>query len=89
MALRARTILFTDKVQSVENVLMSMASWETKTLNASVGFTRNGWQAMVWGRNLTNNDYLLSAFPWVAQAGSFSGYPNQPQTYGLTVRKEF
>ena len=81
--------LFTDKVQSVENVLASIASRETKTLNASVGFTRNGWQAMVWGRNLSNDDYLLSAFPSVAQAGSFSGYPNQPRTYGLTVRKEF
>ncbi len=81
--------LFTDNVQVVENVLASIASREVKTLNASVGLTRNGWQFMVWGRNLNDGDYLLSAFPSVAQSGSFSGYPNQPRTYGLTVRKEF
>ena len=73
----------------VENVLASIASREVKTLNASVGMTLNGWQFMLWGRNLNDGDYLLSAFPSVAQAGSFSGYPNQPRTYGLTVRKEF
>ncbi len=81
--------LFTDKVQVVENVTAAIASREVKTLNASVGLMRNGWQFMVWGRNLNDGDYLLSAFPSVAQAGSFSGYPNQPRTYGLTVRKEF
>ncbi|MSQ92187.1 MAG: hypothetical protein EXR87_04530 [Gammaproteobacteria bacterium] len=60
-----------------------------KTLNASVGLMRNGWQFMVWGRNFNDGHYLLSAFPSVAQAGSFSGYPNQRRAYGLTVRKEF
>lgn len=81
--------LITDKVQSVENVLASIASRQVSTLNASIGVTRNGWEAMLWGRNLTDDNYLLSAFPSVAQAGSFSGYPNQPRTYGLTLRKQF
>jgi outer membrane receptor protein involved in Fe transport len=81
--------LFTDKVQVVENVTAAIASREVKTLNASIGLMRNGWQLMVWGRNLNDDNYLQSAFPSVAQAGSFSGYPNQPRTYGLTVRKEF
>ena len=31
----------------------------------------------------------MAAFPAVAQLGSFSGYPNQPATYGVTVRKSF
>jgi outer membrane receptor protein involved in Fe transport len=44
---------------------------------------------MLWGRNLTDDEYLLSAFPTVIQAGSFSGYPNEPRTFGLTVRKRF
>jgi len=31
----------------------------------------------------------LSAFPSTVQPGSYSGYPTQPRTYGLTVRKYF
>jgi iron complex outermembrane receptor protein len=31
----------------------------------------------------------LSAFPTVAQSGSYSGYPNAPRTYGVTLRKAF
>ena len=49
----------------------------------------NGFEALLWGRNLTNDEYLVSAFPSVAQNGSYSGYPNRPRTYGLTVRKYF
>ena len=49
----------------------------------------NGLELMLWGRNLNNDEYLTSAFPAVAQLGSFSGYPNQPRTYGLTLRKNF
>ena len=63
---------------------------EVNTVNASTGLAwDNGFEVMLWGRNLTNDEYLLSAFPSVAQAGSFSGYPNQPRTYGVTVRKYF
>ena len=44
---------------------------------------------MLWGRNLNDDDYLLSAFPSVAQAGSFSGYPNEPRPYGVTLSMRF
>jgi iron complex outermembrane receptor protein len=54
-----------------------------------VGFSLSSWDVMVWGRNLTNNDYIIQTFPSVAQSFSVSGYPNQPRTYGLTVRKNF
>jgi len=81
--------LYESKVQAVDNLPMSLASRQVNTLNASVGFAREGWDFMVWGRNLTDDNYLLSAFPAVAQTGSFSGYPNQPRTYGVTVRKNF
>ena len=73
-----------------ENVPMSVASREVSTINASVGIRwENGFEAMLWGRNLTDDEYLQSSFPSVAQPGSYSGYPNQPRTYGLTVRKYF
>ena len=60
------------------------------SLNAS--FTvrlTNGLDVGVWGRNLTNAQYLTTIFPAVAQSGSVSGYPSQPRTYGGTVRFKF
>ena len=69
----------------------SLASRGTDNLNASLGFSseNGGWDAMLWGRNLTDHESLISAFPTTAQPGSFSGYPNAPRTYGLTLRKNF
>jgi len=62
---------------------------KVNSLTASAGFTRDDWTLMIWGRNLSNNNYLTASFPGVAQAGTVSGYPNEPRTYGITVRKEF
>ncbi len=82
--------IYEDEVQVIENVPASIASREVSTLNASMGLAwDNGFEAMLWGRNINNDEYLLSAFPAVAQDGSYSGYPNQPRTYGLTLRKYF
>ena len=84
---------YEDEVQVIENVPASVASREINTVNASIGLAwDNGFEAMLWGRNVTNDEYLLSAFPSVAQnvpPGAYSGYPNQPRTYGLTLRKYF
>src|SRR3546814_5147531 len=63
---------------------------EVNSLNAS--FTvrlTNGLDVGVWGRNLTNAQYLTTIFPAVAQSGSVSGYPSQTRTYGGTVRFKF
>jgi len=82
--------IYEDEVQVIENTPSSIASREVSTINASTGLSwDNGLEVMLWGRNLNNDEYLMSAFPSVAQAGSYSGYPNQPRTYGLTVRKYF
>ncbi|MCH9004896.1 MAG: TonB-dependent receptor [Proteobacteria bacterium] len=82
--------LYEDKVPVISNTPASIASREVSTFNASAGLAwDNGFEVMLWGRNLNNDEYLTSAFPSVAQAGSFSGYPNQPRTYGVTVRKYF
>jgi outer membrane receptor protein involved in Fe transport len=82
--------IFEDEVRVIANTPASIASREVSTINASAGLAwDNGFEAMLWGRNINNDEYLLSAFPSVAQEGSFSGYPNQPRTYGLTVRKYF
>lgn len=82
--------VYDDEVQIVANVPSSIASREVNVVNASFGLAwDNGFEAFVWGRNITNDEYLLSAFPSVAQAGSFSGYPVQPATYGVTFTKIF
>ncbi len=82
--------VYDDNVPIVENVASSVASRKVSTFNASIGFEwENGFEAMLWGRNINNDNYLLSAFPSVAQAGSFSGYPNEPRTYGVTLTKRF
>jgi iron complex outermembrane receptor protein len=63
----------------------------TKNFNMSIGFNHapSGVEVMLWGRNLTNHQSLLSAFPTAAAPGSFGGYPNVPKTYGLTARATF
>jgi len=82
--------IYEDEVPVIENVPADIASREVSTFNTSIGLSwDNGFEAMLWGRNINNDEYLLSAFPSVAQAGSYSGYPNQPRTVGLTVRKYF
>lgn len=65
-------------------------SREVNELNASAGFvTTNGLELSVWARNLFDEQRITTAFPSVAQAGSISGYPSQPRTYGVTLRKRF
>ena len=82
--------LFESDTQVVDNVSAAVASSEVNVLNLSIGYeTENGFQAMFWARNLTDDQYYLSAFPTVIQPGSFSGYLSPPRTYGVTVRKTF
>ncbi|WP_254913042.1 TonB-dependent receptor [Novosphingobium sp. B 225] len=60
---------------------------EVSEVNASLTYAMaSGLELSVWGRNLTNDRYLLSLFDSVAQPGSISGYPNQPRTWGGSVR---
>jgi iron complex outermembrane receptor protein len=85
--------IYESEVQVIENVPESDATREVSTFNASFGLAwDNGFEAMLWGRNITNDEYLVQAFPSVAQNSpccSYSGYPNQPATYGVTLRKYF
>lgn len=59
-------------------------------VDASITYAmKNGLELSIWGRNLTNDRYLISIFDSPAQKGSVSGYPNQPRTYGGSVRYRF
>lgn len=80
-----------EDVAIADLIPISLASRGSDNVNASLGFSSvdGGWDAMFWGRNLTDHESLISAFPTTASPGSFSGYPNAPRTYGLTLRKNF
>jgi outer membrane receptor protein involved in Fe transport len=80
--------------QVIINVPEDVASREVNMVNASMGLRwANGFEAMLWGRNLTDDEFLQSAFPTtfqnLAQPFTYSGYPNQPRTYGVTFRMYF
>jgi iron complex outermembrane recepter protein len=65
-------------------------SREVNEVNAATGFENdNGVSVAIWARNLLDEQRITTAFPSVAQAGSISGYPSQPRTYGVTLRKRF
>jgi iron complex outermembrane receptor protein len=81
--------LYADNIQLIDNVPAEVASQKISTLNASTGVSFSGWDVSVWCRNLNNDNYLVLAFPSVAQPGSYSGYTNPPRTFGLTLRKNF
>ena len=83
--------VFETEVPLVDNVPASLASRGSKNVNLSLGLNHepSGLELMLWGRNLTNYESLISAFPTTAAPGSFSGYPNPPRTYGLTLRGNF
>jgi iron complex outermembrane receptor protein len=86
--------VYESEVQVISNVPTDIASREVNMINASLGFRwENGFEATLWGRNLGDDEFLQSAFPTtfqnLAEPFSYSGYPNQPRTYGLTLRKYF
>ncbi|MCA3254123.1 MAG: TonB-dependent receptor, partial [Alphaproteobacteria bacterium] len=61
-----------------------------ESLNASIAFKmENGFEFMIWGRNLTEPKFNPTIFPSVAQSGSLSGYPSGPKTYGGSIRYRF
>ncbi len=80
--------------QVISNVPESVASREVSMINASAGVRwDNGFEVMLWGRNLNDDEFLQSAFPTtfqnLAQPFTYSGYPNQPRTWGITMRMYF
>jgi outer membrane receptor protein involved in Fe transport len=82
--------VFDDEVQLVENVAAIDASREVSTINASIGVAwENGFEVLLWGRNINDDDYFTSAFPTTVQSDRVSIYPSQPRTYGLTMTKYF
>lgn len=63
---------------------------EVNLVNASLTLSlENGFEVGAWARNLLNDKYIITVFDGVAQAGTVSGYPSAPRTYGGVVRYKF
>lgn len=63
---------------------------EVNLVNGSMIFQmENGLEIGAWARNLLNDQYIITVFDGVAQAGTVSGYPSAPRTYGGLVRFRF
>ena len=59
-------------------------------VNLRGGFrSKDGWQVLVWSRNLFNKDYFefLTATP--GNSGLYVGLPGDPRTVGVTLRLGF
>jgi iron complex outermembrane receptor protein len=82
---------YSSKDQVISSVPPNVGTWGNFAVNASLGFvsTMHQAEAMLWVRNLTNYRTMVNEFPTVAQTGSYSGYPNEPRTFGITLRKQF
>ncbi len=79
---------YEDEVQVVNNIAGVLR--DTSIFNGAIGFSLDeSLDLRFWGRNLFNHETFTSAFPGVVQAGTVNAYPNQPRTYGVSLRKSF
>ncbi len=63
---------------------------EVNLVNGSITLQLdNGVEIGAFARNLLDNREILTIFPGVAQAGTISGYPNVPRTFGGVARFKF
>lgn len=51
-----------------------------------IGAADESWSLELWGRNLTDEDYIQVGFDGPFQAGSFNAFLGTPRTWGLTLR---
>ena len=79
---------FEDEYAITDAVPASVASREADDINASIGLENDGWIFNLWGRNLTDNEYMVSAAGAPIAFGSFFGYYGNPRTFGLSITKK-
>lgn len=82
---------YQSKTQLTEVVPANISTYGVSNVNASLGFSLipQKVELLFFVRNLTKNNQITFAFPAVAQVGSYSGFLNDPRTYGVTFTKRF
>ena len=88
---------FEDDVQVVDGI--EGINRSTNIFNGALGFNfENGVGVRFWARNITDDRSFTSAFPGVLQNDALNGgpglgavnvYPNEPRTFGASLRYEF
>ena len=72
---------------SDSDAAVAMFTRQTDDLTASISYECDcGVVVSIWGRNLLDDREMGTIFDSVAQPRGISGYPNDPRTYGATVR---
>ena len=82
---------FASKTPLIETVPANLSTYGQNNVNASLGVeSKPGhWSASLWARNLFDDRQMVGVFPTVAQTGSYSGFPNAPRTFGVTLGTKF
>jgi len=82
---------YSSKVALIETVPANLDTYGQKNVNASLGIENkpDHWSVALWARNLFDDRTLIGAFPTVAQSGSYSGFPNAPRMFGVTLGTKF
>jgi len=80
---------YEDEVR-ISNGLPESFVRDTSNVNATLGFSLDsGLDVRFWGRNIFNHKTFTSGFTPPLQFGTVGAYPNQPRTYGVSLRKNF
>lgn len=60
-------------------------------LNLRAGLYFEQWDAelTLWGRNITDEEYVTTIADTVVQDGNYIAYPQEPATWGVTAKKHF
>lgn len=84
---------YEDAIPTNEGIAQSISEEEFNLFNLSFGvLTENGLGISLYARNLFDDETATTAFPTVGLPtgqGGYFGYRSQPQTYGISISKEF
>ena len=82
---------YISKTSLGEDVPEGLTVYGGNVFNASfsIANSRSQMSVLLWARNLTNDRFPTAIFPATLQSGSYSEFPNQPRTYGVTFKKSF
>ena len=73
-----------------------IADRERNVMNASIGVSYEGYDLLIWAKNLNNDKFLHTVAPNAATNDVITGiptqwfgYPNEPRMWGATLSKQF
>ncbi len=83
----AGDVSYTDETSGGVRVEEATDSYTVANVRLAIGANDGTWRAMLWSRNVTDEDYFPSAY--VGGNGPFVRSYGMPRTYGLTLSYNF